>query len=456
MKKTKKSKGIALIKKSNNLIESRYKFDLWEMRFFLSVLAKIEKDDQDFEVYRIRYKDVIKDFGIKTNRGYELLKDAAKSISDKNVVINYEENGIIRAEKYHIIRKINYLETVKGLQDISEHEYIDVTIEPELRPFLLQLSKNFTAYDLRNVAKLGAYSIRIYELLKQYESIGTRTIDIDEMKLMLDVVSEYSLFANFYQSVIQPSIKEINKYTDLKVLEPEKIKEGKKVTALVFKFVKKSNDETKKARGEAVKPKTLFDYDDTSTSNIEEAEIIEVKENEQAEKDKLYLQFEDIVVKNFGVTPSVFIQLASSYNAEQIEQAIRVTRRARVNAQIKTNVSGYFVKALKEGYTDIKEEQGKKKEAEAYKQAEAKKSEMEIRAEQEKLLNDKVRHIVEKNPTITEKAIEALKNDDFIQRIVEIKQNLFGRTLKIQDYREDKVLMNAVKLKIIELNTDNI
>ena len=33
-------KAIVLIKKSNNLVESRYKFDIWETRFFLSILAQ--------------------------------------------------------------------------------------------------------------------------------------------------------------------------------------------------------------------------------------------------------------------------------------------------------------------------------------------------------------------------------------------------------------------------------
>jgi hypothetical protein len=49
---------MVLVRKSNDLIEARYKFDLWETRFFLSVLAKVRKDDDDFSVYRITFKDV--------------------------------------------------------------------------------------------------------------------------------------------------------------------------------------------------------------------------------------------------------------------------------------------------------------------------------------------------------------------------------------------------------------
>ena len=463
MKKTLKNKrrDISLIKKSNDLIESRYKFDIWEMRFFLSVLAKIDRDDQNFEVYRIKYRDIIKDFGLISNNAYAMLREGAKSLMLKTVTANYEKNGVIRGEIYHLIRKMDYLEEGQTMrQGIENHEYIDVKIEEELRPFLLQLSKNFTAYDLRNVAKLGTYSIRVYELLKQYESLGKRTIDVEEMKVMFDLNKEYPLFANFYQKVISPAIDEINKYSDLKVSKPERIKDGRRIVALVFKFSKKANEDITESitntRGEDDTPKILFDAENTETSTIEEAEIIEVIE-EQTEKDKLYGQFEEIVVRGFGVTPSVFMHLVCLHTAEAIEQAIRVTRRARANAQIKANISGYFVKALKEGYTDIKEELEKKIEAETEKQRqqrEAEKLQAAEKADKNKRINDKIREIIEDNPDITLKAIEGLKEDVLIQQRIEMKEKQLGRGLNVQDYRDDMILVEAVKMQIIALKKE--
>ena len=354
-----KSKGILLIKKSNNLIESRYKFDVWEMRFFLSVLSKIERDDQDFDVYRIKYRDVIRDFDIKSNRSYELLKEAAKSIMDKSVTINYEENGVERAEKYHVIRKINYLENVKDalLTDVADHEYIDVTIEPELRPFLLQLSKNFTAYDFRNVAKLGSYAIRIYELLKQYESIGTRRLGIEEMKQMLEVVNEYPLFANFYQSVIEPSVREINKYTDLKVATPEKIKDGKKVVALDFRFFRKPTTEARKAREELPNPSLIIHSEATKTLT-EETDVVEIfAANQESRREvndaheKLIAELSATVVLKFGVSLKFFMDLVEKHNEMEVRQAVAVTEKALQLGKI-GNPAGFFVEALRGKYQD--------------------------------------------------------------------------------------------------------
>jgi plasmid replication initiation protein len=438
----KQKRDISLVRKSNDFIEARYKFDIWEMRFFLSVLSKIERDDQNFQVYRVKYRDIIKDFGLSSNNAYAMLREGAKNLMKKTVTLKYEKDGVTRAEMYHLIRKIDYLEGGQATKEDSEnHEYIDVKIEEDLKPFLLQLSKNFTAYDLKNVAKLGTYSIRIYELLKQYESIGKRTLKVEEMKLMFDLTKEYPLFANFYQKVIEPAVKEINKYSDLRVAIPEKIKDGKRIEALRFRFSKRTLDDSKTGVGEVEQSKlNINDYENIETLIFEDAEIMEIV-GEHNENDKKYMQFEDVVVKNFGVTPSVFFQLVGKHSIEQIEQAIRVTRRAKVNAQIKTSVPGYFVQALKEGYTDQKEEQDKKKVLEL---------------EQEKLLNDKIREIVEKDPHVTTRAIERLRNDMPTKKRVEVKERQLGRMLEVQDYREDKILMTAVKAMIIQLKKEEV
>ena len=238
------SKGIVLIKKSNNLVESKYKFDIWETRFFLSVLAQIRREDTDLAVYRIWYKDIVKVFGLKSGDSYAFLREAAKLLMNKSVQINYEENGVKRTKELHLINKIDYLSEVQnGVKNISNHEYIDVTVEQEMRPFLLQLSKNFTAYDLRNVTKLSVYSIRLYELLKQYEPIGVRTMSVEEMKSMFQVEEQYKLYSDFYRWIIKPSEIEINKHTDLLIWEIEKLKEGRKIVSLRFKFRAKTEQE---------------------------------------------------------------------------------------------------------------------------------------------------------------------------------------------------------------------
>jgi plasmid replication initiation protein len=453
MKQPKKNKSIALIKKANNLIEARYKFDIWEMRFFLTLLSRINRGDTDSTIHRIWYKDVIKTFGLKTGQSYDLLRTGVKGVMERSMYINIEdENGFVREHRYNIVSYANTLVHAPDGKDASSQEFVDVKIVADAKPLLLELQKNFTYYDLSNVTQLGVYAIRIYELLKQYQNIGERTLKITDIKQMFEIKNEYPRYSNFYQKVIKPAINEINKHTDLQVYEPEKVKEGRSVEALFFKFHRKSNiilarDEEDKEHSET------FFSDDGQSTNMEMAEVVEIVE-EPNRKDSLYLKFEEVVVRNFGVTPSVFMHLLRQYDSEQIEQAIRVVRRARVNGQIKTNISGFFIQALKAGYTDTKEEQEKKKLSDAQKQqkqAEIAREKANREIEKGKLINDKIRALLAIKPNLTIQAIENMKTQPLPQTMINIKEKQLGRPLQVEDYRQDEFLREAVKVNIIEL-----
>ena len=118
---SKPNKGITLIRKSNELIEARYKFDIWETRFFLSVLSKIRLEDDDFKVYRIRYQEIAREFGLKTHQSYDMLREGAKKLMTKNFHVKYEENGKPRETLYHILRKIDY--SIQGKKENREYNF---------------------------------------------------------------------------------------------------------------------------------------------------------------------------------------------------------------------------------------------------------------------------------------------------------------------------------------------
>ena len=128
--KQKKGKVVSLIRKSNNLIEAKYNFDVWEMRLFLMLISQIRRDDQDFGTYRIYYRDVAKTFGLNLKRGYAEIRESAKSLLDKKFYVDTMVDGFQRQDIYHIIRKINVLkEGQEGKAGIENQEYIDVKIE---------------------------------------------------------------------------------------------------------------------------------------------------------------------------------------------------------------------------------------------------------------------------------------------------------------------------------------
>ncbi len=449
-KKRRKTGGIVVIKKANQLIESRYRFDIWETRFFLSILSQIKRDDDDFQVYRVWYRDVIKAFNLKSNQSYNLLREAAKSIMSKSFYVSYEKEGTAREVQYHILRKIDYMKDGQEGSASENQEYIDVTIEQEMKPFFLQLQRNFTAYDLRNVVKLGAYPIRVYELLKQYESIGERTIDIEEIKRMFEISKEYPRFPDFFRWVIKPAIKEINDHTDIQVRDVEKLKEGKRVVSLRFLFHRKPDSEVPHMRASMER---TMEIPFPSQKEVQESPDVLVK----TKKDLLFEKFHEEVVQKLGVTPSVFMDLLGQYSEEQMDAALRVTRRAKASNQIKSSIPGFFLNALRNGYTDPKEEEMKRQATanEKGRVVETLQRELEtLREETAQRINDQIKVLTTEQPEVTAQAIASLRDNPYAKVILEKKEKSAKKPLELEDYRKDKMLRDLVRQAIVDQHPD--
>lgn len=430
-----KSNGIALIKKSNNLIESHYNFDIWETRIFLMLLAQIRREDDEFQVYRIWYRDVAKVFKLNPKRGYSEIRDAVRKLLDKKFYVDTVVDGFKRKEVYHIIRKIGYLEEgQENKKGIEKQEYIDIKIDDEMKPLLLQLQKSFTAYELANVTNLGVYAVRFYELLKQYETIGYRQLGFEELKMMFELEDKYPLFSGFYAFVVEPAIREINEFTDLHIRDVEKIKEGKKIVALKFYFHKTT---TKFSTPETVLlPHPIVESKEEDFSGNTAKTIL-------AEADNRFKLHYAKVVESLGVTPSVYLDLLKQYTDVQFEQAIRVTFRAKIDGQIKSNPTGFFIQALKKGFTDIKEETLKKQKKEAL--IKQKNDYLaQIQAEKEAQIFDRIRELTRKKPELTLQAIETLKYTEAGRKAILKEEENLKRALEIEDFRQIKSLRDLV------------
>jgi len=78
---------------------------------------------------------------------------------------------------------------------ISRASYFDedtamvyIRFDPSLKPYLIQLKREFTQASLSTVLPLkSVYAIRLYLLLKQYRGIGKRALSLEEMREMLGI-----------------------------------------------------------------------------------------------------------------------------------------------------------------------------------------------------------------------------------------------------------------------------
>jgi len=211
--------------KSNQIIEARYKLSLLEQKLILIMAALINPRDEDFKFYKVSFNDLVKALGIdkEQKRGWhKKVREVINNLNSKPLLI---QKGNNRWVTFSWIASAEYL---------PDEATIEFEFSQKLRPYLLQLKKAFTTYKLKNVIRLkSSYSIRIYELLKQYEKIGSRRITLDELKKKLGVEVKYKNYSDFKRFVLKVAQTELPKKSDI-AFDYKEIKNGKKVKEIEF------------------------------------------------------------------------------------------------------------------------------------------------------------------------------------------------------------------------------
>jgi hypothetical protein len=322
---------------SNRFIEARYKESLtfWESFLITKMCSMIAPDDVDFKPYKIYIKEVIDFMGLPPGGNvYAYIMDAAKRLLDRKIVIGAtDEQGRREIIETHIVTSVRRL--LEPPQD--ENIYVTLTFLPELKPFLLQLHKDFTKLDMEIYKRLKtASSIRLYHIFKSHLGKKQHKIqfDLEELKEILGVVGKYKQYAGFKMRVLDEAQSRLADSTDIH-FQYEEIKTGKKVTAINFLL---NNSPTK-----ALLPPS-------SASNGENPPVTSDEEQEQ-----LIFELSPIVVKKFGVSLKVFMGLAEMHTEEVIRQAIQVTEKAIKVGKV-DNIAGFFVEAVRGNYKDAKEQ----------------------------------------------------------------------------------------------------
>ena len=226
-----------LVVKSNRLIEASYRLNTQEQRLILLMASLIKPEDQDFHTYQIRVKEFNRIVGIKGEGGYEKTKEVTKKLLTRSLEIKSEKS----------LLQITWLSSAEYFKGKG---FVELSFDPKLKPYLLQLKKYFTQYQIKDVVRLkSAYSVRIYEILKQYQRVGRRSFDLDDFRYIMGFrANEYKLYGHIKSRIIKPAQKELAQKTDLR-FDFKENKTGRKVTGLVFVIY--SNEPTKEAKTSA-------------------------------------------------------------------------------------------------------------------------------------------------------------------------------------------------------------
>lgn len=212
------------VSKSNNLIEASYNLSVQSQKLVLSCLGKLDsrKDiPKEVTLTASEFSDLM---GIDIKNAHRELYKAADALF-KSTITLYENNEEI--ELYWIQEKAKKIEGEGAVRLIWSDRILR---------YICQLRSRFTTYKLRNIANLqSSHSIRLYELLMQFNKTGERIIYLDDFRKILGISKKYQEFKVLNRDVIKPSIKELNQRSDLSI-NFQTIKKGRSVAALIFDF----------------------------------------------------------------------------------------------------------------------------------------------------------------------------------------------------------------------------
>ncbi|CAA6810873.1 MAG: Unknown protein [uncultured Campylobacterales bacterium] len=400
-----------LVVKSNELNETPlYKKSL-ELKIFSKIITLVRKKPKS-DIFTFEIKELMNDFK-GSNENYQYIKQTAK-----NMMVAEFGDG-----KKNII-----LEVIFRKVDITEAGIISFKIDSEFKPYVVGLSKNFTKYYFENIARLNSgFSIRLYELLKQWEKVGNKKFNITALKYLLKIPeTKYKLFGDFKKRVLITAEKELKEKTDI-YFKFEEIKTGRKITDIQFYIF--SNIKALEAK--------------------KENKLIELKS--QKEKTKIDSELKKELI-NLQIDESFIEDIFERYSEEQIERNLKHTKQELFNEKITSSIGGYFRSALKFDYANQQSlfdtQKEVKKEVLNTKREQQQKEELEAqRLEFEKKEFEKKK---------TQYIIEYIKNNldlslNYYQefRSKEEKKGAF-KIFKFQEIQNTNELINFIEIKTIE------
>ena len=321
----------SLVKQHNKLIEARYKLSITEQRLIRMLISMIERDDEDFKQYAVRVVDLATILNIKGGDIYPAIERAVNKLMDTPIKFNDGDDLVnvrwLSSSRY---------QSKKGIALLR--------FDPELKPFLLQLKSHITYYQLGNIIHLKhTASIRIYELLKQYENIGNRKFSVEQIRNILMIgENEYKQYRDFRRWILKVAQTELKEKTDI-TFEYIEEKQGRNVNFINFIITKQ-----KRIQSVEGKEQLLF-FDGVQPIEIKDEHLLKPPLNKQVEH-----------LATMGVTRSTAEQIAAKYDIDRIERGIAYTQSKQQEGAVK-NPAAFVVTAIKQDFTDALAEEKRKK-----------------------------------------------------------------------------------------------
>ena len=211
----------------NNLIEARYSLTLQEKKIILWLTSQIQPDDKDFKKHTLTVKEFMELMDLTGHANYKELQKITLGLIKKVLIIKEPDE--------QVTTQVSWLNSAR----YEEGEgFIRLSFAPEMHPFLLNLKNRFTSLDITDLMQFTSiHGIRIYELLKQYQTIGERVLSVEEIKECCGVKSKFKNYPDLERYILLIAQREINEKSDINI-KFERIKPSRKITGIKFIITK--------------------------------------------------------------------------------------------------------------------------------------------------------------------------------------------------------------------------
>jgi len=203
---------------------------LQELRFFSIYLSKINARDLNTRVVRFPMDDFQAVMELSSRIKIDYMKTVTANLLRQIVAVRDEKTG--GYSQFQLFKEC----TVN--QDDNGEWYVEIDAHDKALPLMFEFKAKYFSYQLWNALRLkSSNQLRMYELLKQYEKVGTRIWEVEELKKDLWLENgEYPRYDNFKNRILDPCQEALAKYTDIRFTYEPHGKKGKGGKILRLKF----------------------------------------------------------------------------------------------------------------------------------------------------------------------------------------------------------------------------
>ncbi|WP_242184532.1 replication initiation protein [Klebsiella pneumoniae] len=233
-----RSSGDRWVTMQNSLIRAGHGLSLPEKRIVMMAVSMLDSRKSyrpgDVPTTRITAAEYAALAECEMNTAYEALQDAAKQLYHRSITF-YEPAHKRRGKAVEPtkvqMRWVGQVHYQKG------EGWVELYWWPKLLPYLTNIKKQFTSYQLKQASALrSAYSWRLLELLLRFEKTGVAEYTIEDFAVSMDATpKQRENFAAIRRKIIEPAVKELND-KDGWLIKWEPIKAGRKVAKVRFTF----------------------------------------------------------------------------------------------------------------------------------------------------------------------------------------------------------------------------